>query len=204
MDNWVPVERRWLGLDRRTLLPGLVVFAIAILLRSVIPLIDQATPGDAVVQTGDRLNLGGGLTIAPPVGWRLVDGILIGTKTVQPGTGSPTAAVVQGGVSAQIEVAPFAGDADALLNQINRNDSRTNTRPAFTAGNQRSAVTAVGGVTGVTESYTSTSGDGVIAAYTFSDGRGLAVEVAGTSDQLSARTAQIDAMLRSVTLEAQP
>ncbi|WP_328471357.1 hypothetical protein OHA21_07025 [Actinoplanes sp. NBC_00393] len=201
VDNWVPVERRWLGLDKRTLLPGLVVFAIAILLRSIIPSIDQATPVDDVIEAGDRLNLDNGLTIAPPVGWELVDGILVGADTVQPGAGSASASMVQGGVQAQIAVSSFAGDAGALLDQVNRNDSRSDSRPGFTVSAEPTAITTVGGITGAVEGYTSAAGDGLLAAFTFPDGRGMAVEVAGTSEQLAARTSQIDAMLRSVTLE---
>ena len=203
-DTWVPVERRWLGLDRRTLLPGLLVLALALLLRSVVPLIDRAVPGHDVVRAGDRFDLGAGLSIAPPVGWQIVDGILVGARTVQPGTGSPTAAVVRSGISAQMAVSTFAGDAGALLDQINRNDERSGERPAFTADSDRTAITATGEVTGLAESYTSTSQDGVIAAYTFPDDRGLAVEVVGDRDQLAARSGQIDAMLRSVSLESQP
>ena len=201
-DAWVPVERRWLGLDRRSLLPGLVVFVIAIVLRGLLPLVDQATPGHDVVRAGDRLNLDNGLTITPPVGWQLTDGILVGADTVLPGTGSPTAGVTQDGVSAQIQVAPFTGDAGALLDQLNRNDSKSGNRPDFTVDGNRAAVTAVGGVVGLVEDYTTTSSDGIIAAYTVPDGRGLAVEVTGTGNQLSAYTGQISAMLRSVSLKA--
>jgi hypothetical protein len=203
-DSWIPVERRWFGLDRRSLLPGLVVFAIAILLRGIIPLIDQAVPGHDVVRAGDRLNLERGLTVAPPVGWQLTDGILVGASTVLPGEGSPSAGVAQDGVSAQILVAPFTGDANALLDQINRNDSRSGNRPGFTVNGNRGEVTATGGIAGVVEDYTSTSADGTVAAYTFPDGRGRAIEVTGVGSQLSAYTGQISAMLRSVSLEAQP
>ena len=203
-DSWIPVERRWLGLDRRSLLPGLVVFAIAILLRGVVPLIDQAVPGHDVVRAGDRLNLNQGLTVAPPVGWQLTDGILVGANTVVPGEGSPTAGVSQDGVGAQIHVASFAGDANALLDQINRNDSRSGNRPEFTANGNRGVVSATGGITGVVEDYSSTSADGIVAAYTFPDGRGMTIEVTGTGSQLSAHTGQISAMLRSVALEARP
>jgi hypothetical protein len=199
----VPVERRWLGLDRRTLVPGLVVLLIAVLLRGVIPLIDRSVPGDHVVKAGDRLNLNNGLTVTPPAGWQLGDGILVGANTVQPGTGSATASVGENGVSAQLQVASFAGDANALLDQVNRNDSRSGRRAGFTVSGNRAAVTATGGVAGVVEDYSSTSGDGLIAAYTFTDGRGLAIEVTGTGDQLSAHTAEIDSMLRSVALAVQ-
>lgn len=200
-DGWVPVDRRWLGLDRRTLLPALVVFAIAILLRSIIPLIDQAVPGDTVIKAGQRLNLNDGLTVAPPAGWQLSDGILVGANSVQPGAGSPTAAFSTGGVSVQIQVAKFAGDANALLDQLNSNDVKEGDRRDVTASGDRATITATGGVTGVSEGFGSTSGDGILAAYTFADGRGLVISVTGTGNQLSAHAAQIDAVLRSVTLE---
>lgn len=203
-DDWVPVERRWLGLDRRTLLPGLVVLAIAILLRSVIPLIDQAVPGDAVIKAGQRLNFDNGLTVAPPAGWQLTDGILVGADTVRPGAGSATASFSTGGVGVQIQVAKFSGDANALLDQINRNDAATDARPDFAVTSNRTTITAAGGITGVAEDYASTSGDGILAAYTFPDGRGMAVEVVGAGNQLAAYAKQIDEMLRSVTLEEQP
>ncbi len=202
-DAWVPVERRWLGLDRRSLAPGLVVLAIAVVLVWIVPSVDQAVPGHGVVQAGDRLNLGDGLTVTPPAGWQLTGGILVGANTVQPGTGSPTASLTHDGVSAQIAVAPFTGDANALLDQINRNDSRSGNRPEFTVDGNRAAVTAAGGIVGVVEDYTSTSGDGIIAAYTVPDGRGMTIEVTGTGNQLAAHAGQISAMLRSVTLEPQ-
>ncbi|MBB2947131.1 hypothetical protein FB565_006899 [Actinoplanes lutulentus] len=203
-DSWIPVERRWLGLDRRTLLPGLVVIAIALLLRTAIPAIDQAIPVDNVITAGDRINLNDGLTIAPPTGWDLTDGILVGANTVEPGAGSPSASFGQGGIAAQIQVAKFAGDANALLDQVNRNDSVNPNRPEFTVTGQRATVTATGGLTGVAEDYTSASHDGILAAYTLSDGRGVAIEVIGTANQLAAQTAQITAMLRSVSFEEQP
>ncbi|MEU4689409.1 hypothetical protein [Actinoplanes sp. NPDC023714] len=201
-DTWIPVERRRLGLDRRTLLPGLVVLAVALLLRSVVPLIDQAVPGDTVIQAGQRLNLGDGLTVAPPAGWQLTDGILVGANTVQPGAGSPTASFSTGGVSAQVQVATFAGDANALLDQLNRNAGKSGHRQRSSVASERTTITAAGGVTGVAERFASTSGDGVLAAYAFPDGRGMSIEVAGTANQLAAHAGEIDATLRSVTLEA--
>jgi hypothetical protein len=202
-DTWIPVERRWLGLDRRTLLPGLVVLGIALLLRSVIPFIDQAIPGDTVIKAGQRLNFDNGLTVAPPAGWQLSDGILVGANTVQPGAGSATALVSNAGVSAQFQVAKFAGDAGALLDQLNRNDSKSDPQPEFRVTSNRATVTATGGITGVGEDFTNTSGDGILVAFTFPDGRGMAIQVVGTGNQLSAHAAQIDAMLRSVTVEEQ-
>jgi hypothetical protein len=199
MSTWTPVDRRRLGLDRRTLLPGLVVLAVALLLRTVIPAVDHAVPVDDVTRAGDRINLDAGLTIAPPAGWALTDGILVGASTVEPGAGSPSASFARGGVSARIQVARFAGDADALLNQLNRND-----RSEFSVTGRRATVTATGGLTGVVEDHASSSGDGILAAYTLPDGRGMAVEVDGAANQLATRAGEINTMLRSVSFQEQP
>lgn len=194
MDSWVPVERRWLGLDRRTVVPAVVVLAVALLLRSLVPLIDRAVPVDDVIRAGDRFNLDGGLTVTPPVGWELTDGILVGADTVEPGAGSPTASVTSTGVTAQLQVAQFRGDANALLDQLDRNDDRSGS-----IGGGRTSVTAVGAV-GVVESYGSTSGSRLVAAYTFPDGRGLAIEVRAAGDQYTAHASVIQEMLRSVAV----
>jgi hypothetical protein len=201
--SWVPAEQRRLGLDRRSLLPALVVFVIAIVLRAIIPLIDSAVPGHEVVRAGDRLNLDQGLTVTPPVGWQVVDGLLVGAGTVQPGAGSSSATLTQDGVGARFQVAPFAGDANALLDQIDRNASKSGDRPAYTDGS-RGAVNAAGGIVGVVENYTDTSGEGITAAYALPDGRGLVIRVSGAGNQLSAHAGQISAMLRSVSPAARP
>jgi hypothetical protein len=199
--SWIPVEQRRLGLDRRSLLPALVVLVIAVALRTGFPVIDSAVAGHEVVRAGDRINLDRGLTVTPPVGWQVVDGLLVGARTVEPGAGSPEATLTQNGVSAQVRVAPFSGDANALLDQIDRNAGRSGDHPAYTDGS-RGAVTAAGGLVGVVENHTDTSGDGITAAYALPDGRGLVIQVTGAGNQLSAHTGQISAMLRSVSLEA--
>ncbi|MER5837642.1 hypothetical protein ABT116_44625, partial [Streptomyces sp. NPDC002130] len=41
-DRWVPVDRRWFGLDRTTILPAAIVLAVAIVMSIVIPQINDA------------------------------------------------------------------------------------------------------------------------------------------------------------------
>lgn len=36
-ETWIPADRRWWGLDRRTVAPALVVFGLALVLAGVIP-----------------------------------------------------------------------------------------------------------------------------------------------------------------------
>ncbi|GLY26318.1 hypothetical protein [Micromonospora sp. NBRC 101691] len=203
--SWVPAEHRWFGLDRRSLLPGLVVAVLGFLLAWVLPLVDSATPApDDAIRPGDRLNLSGGLTVTPPQGWQLVDGLRVGADTAEPEEGSPNATVVRDGVAAHLRVAPFTGDADALLDQVNTNENRSDARPAFTIDGERTTVPTVNGLTGVIERYTSTAADGMIAAYALPDRRGMTIEISAASrEQLAVYQREIDVMLRSVSLEGQ-
>ena len=52
--GYVPVERRWLGLDRRSLPAAIVVAVVGILFGGILPLLNQAHCGG----TGQRLGRG--------------------------------------------------------------------------------------------------------------------------------------------------
>lgn len=198
-DTWVPVERRWWGLDRRTLPAAVVVGALILLWAVVMPAVNRITPADYPrIRAGDRLDLGGGVTVTPPVGWRLVDGFVVGS-TRTPASGD--AEVAQSGVVASVHAAAFTGDADTLLGQAERIDSSA--LPGFTLTGGRTPVTAQDGITGVVEDYSSGPGEGLVAAYAF-DGVGVTVVVDAASGQLAVHGSEIDAMLRSVARRAGP
>jgi hypothetical protein len=54
------------------------VLAIGILLGGILPLVDKAVSWDNPIVAGDRLDLGGGITVTPPIGWQLESGFLVG------------------------------------------------------------------------------------------------------------------------------
>ncbi|MER7416061.1 hypothetical protein ABT346_04615 [Micromonospora peucetia] len=201
-DTWVPVDRRWIGLDRRSLPPAIAVAVIGIVLAVVLPLVNQAVPDNDEIRPGDRLDLGG-VVVTPPVGWLLEQGVRVGADSTVPVTpGSADAVVAAAGVSVVFHQAPFTGTTAALLDQINSNESRSTGRPEFAVTGGRATVTAGSGLTGLAENHTSASGEGVIAVFTFpSLGTGMTVEVDAAPGQLAARQAEITAMLRSVTVQ---
>ncbi len=196
-------HRRW-GLDRGSLVPAAVVLVIGLVLAVLLPMVDRSVADHAVVRAGDRLDLGAGLTLAPPEGWRLVKGVTLGTPTIAPVPGKGKAVVTDGTVTAALQVGPFRGDASQLLDQVNADEEHTTDLPGFRAAGDRAHVTATGDVSGVRETYRATSGAGVLASYALSDGRGLTILVSATDDgQLTTRTDQIQRMLSSVALTTQ-
>jgi uncharacterized Zn-binding protein involved in type VI secretion len=167
---------------------ALIVTGLALGLGVVLPAVDRAVPARAdTIRPGDRLDLGGGVTIAPPPGWRLLSGIRVGDRTVAPVRAGDGDAVVAGGpVTVTIHLAAFDGGPAALLDQVDRVNARA--RPALAVTGGRSTVDA-----GLVEP----SSDGLTAAYTFG-GTGMTVVVHAGACGLAGRAAEIRAMLASV------
>ena len=74
----MPADERWFGLDRRTIRPTLAVFALAILMSVVLPVIDATPPYHDIVRAGDVLELEGNVTFVPEAGWGITSGLRAG------------------------------------------------------------------------------------------------------------------------------
>jgi hypothetical protein len=59
------------GIDRRTVGPGLLVLALEVLLSVVLPLIDSETTYRDEIHTGDVAEISDGITLVPTPGWQL-------------------------------------------------------------------------------------------------------------------------------------
>ncbi|MFB7718484.1 hypothetical protein [Nocardia sp. NPDC056100] len=163
-DRWVPADRRWLGMDRRTLLPALVVLALAFLQAIVIPNINDALAEKDVTVAGDVIAVRGGVTFTAAAGWSLVSGE---RRSDEPtGEGYPASAVLaRGGAQFVVRTGDFSGDPGALLAQIERTDAAL--QGAFTATGDPVAITARTGEPGLITKYAAPGADGVLAAFVF-------------------------------------
>jgi hypothetical protein len=203
-------DERRAGIDRWTVGPALLVLALAVLMSVVLPWVDSETEYSDAVDQGDVVQLAEGLTLVPASGWNLASGALAGqTRSAVGSTGS--AELVRGDVRFDVQAAPFAGTASALLtriNEINADVRRAQGRTAQTTG--RYTVTTRQGVTGVAEDFVGVTRRGSIMAFVFasraqaasSDGQptdeGVEVVVSGPGGSLSRRRDEIVAMIRSI------
>ncbi|GAA3550766.1 hypothetical protein GCM10022197_02040 [Microlunatus spumicola] len=195
-EGWVPVERRWLGLDRGTLRPAAVVLAVAVLMIFVVPAVDRAVPAGRPVVPGEVLALDGGVGFAPATGWDVVDGVRLGDPT-RSGDYPSTASVVADAVSFGVTTAKFAGSPQQLLTQVEGLQERTGAgRGPQVVGDPRPVRTAAGqdGVMTETRSATTT---GLIAAFVI-DGTGVEVVVSGPRDAGTGRAADVTTMVESI------
>ncbi|MFI5694252.1 hypothetical protein ACIA58_20555 [Kribbella sp. NPDC051586] len=196
--DWVPVEQRWFGLDRRTFTAGFTALGIALLLIYGLQGLNAAIPWHNEIRAGQVLDLGGGATAVPPVGWQLEQGTLVG------GAGASATGLqvllAQGGATIELIGTTYDGSATAFLDQVHRSQGSP---PGVTSA--RGSLTTDSGLVGVVESGSGPSGDGVDVAFKMATGDAvdsapaLLVRVRTASGQFERYQEQVGALLRSIT-----
>ncbi|GAB3146949.1 hypothetical protein GCM10027258_39570 [Amycolatopsis stemonae] len=192
--GWVPVEHRFLGLDRRTFAPALIVLGIALLLSYGLPALDAAIPWRTEIRAGDVLDLGDGATAVPPVGWQLESGTLVGAAAVNPT--SLQILLATGGATIALRGAPYTGSAEAFLDQVERSEGGT---PGIEAA--RGTVKTDAGLVGVGQAGTGPGGDALDVAFKVPQADtapALLVRVRTAPDQFERYRDDVTALLRSI------
>lgn len=192
-ERWVPADRRWCGLDRRTIAPALAVLSLAIVMTVVVPAVNSAVKYTEQVASGDIMELADGVTFVPEPGWGITDGVRRGNE---PAGGYPTTAtVVNGDASLSVGVVPFGGDADAALTQLEERVRRAEPDAAETTTGTRAPLTTDQGVQGLTVDVTDAVARKVLAAFVID---GFAVKAVAI-EPLRATTSDRDTANRMIT-----
>jgi hypothetical protein len=189
----VPVEHRWAGLDRRTLVPAISVLLVALLWACVLPAVNAAVPPHQPVRPGTVLAAGRGVCFTPAVGWQILSGLVASDA----GQGLPqaqAAQVAQGATILTIFSLKWAGTLPALLGRVIQVNSRT----AEFGGAQTSVMTDQG-VTGISEPFATGSGPGLVSVFLRN---GTGVIAAATSSAQDAGNAQpaVGQMISSIEI----
>ncbi|MGW7684005.1 hypothetical protein ACWGID_24910 [Kribbella sp. NPDC054772] len=198
--EWVPVEQRWFGLDRRTFAAGFTALAIALVLIYGLQGLNAAIPWHHEIRAGQVLDLGDGATAVPPVGWQLEHGTLVGGA----GAAATSLQIVlaNGGATIELDGTTYDGSASAFLDQVHRSQGD----PPGVMG-ARGSLTTDSGLVGVAQSGSGPNGDGVDVAFKMAVGSGAAVDnapallvrVRTATGQFEQYEQQVGAMLRSIT-----
>ncbi|MGN2639165.1 hypothetical protein ACTD5D_23970 [Nocardia takedensis] len=193
-DRWVPADRRWLGMDKRTLLPALVVLALALLQGVLLPDLDGAISETDVTSAGEVIAVQGGIGFTAAEGWSLVSGERRDDEPT--GKGYPPGAVLaRGGIQFVVRTGEFSGDPAALLDRIERTDAAL--RAPFTATGDPAPITARTGEPGLLTKYGATGADGVLAAYVI-DGTGVEIVAVGPPEPAQDLLTEVGRMIASV------
>ncbi|SNY53856.1 hypothetical protein [Paractinoplanes atraurantiacus] len=195
--NWVPVDRRLLGMDRRTLLPAALVvllFAVAVW---IVPAINDRVSVDDPIKAGDVIQVGTDVRFVPVVGANLLAGLRQGQSGA---AGYPgTAAVSYGGVTFEVIADTYRGTPAQLLAQIKKTNEglRVPDDAGFHVTGDPVTISNGSGEQGVAADFEGTNGTGLVAAFVFGE-TGVEVEIVGPRQVPDGVARQVAAMLQSV------
>jgi hypothetical protein len=195
--GWVPADERLFGVDRRTIAPTLVVFALVIVMSVVLPVINAKVPYADITKAGDALRLQGDVTFVPEAGWGITSGVRAGNAPLS-GAYPATATVEHEAVKFTVHTAPFDGDANKLLDQIETTSDALNHRRGVRLTGTHTTIVTDQGKQGTTARVTGPHTGGVIAAFVFG-GRGVEAVATGPSDAGPELTAAVFRMIRSIS-----
>lgn len=202
-ENWVPVERRFLGFDKATIAPTVIILIFVLALGTWLPNINKLISYDNEASTGDVLDLGEGITITPVPAWNIESGLRL---TEEPVTGrdatETTVTLVNGGVTFQAVRAPFEGTTSELLDQVNRNNELLDDNQGFEVTSPVATATTSQGDEGLFESYTGTDTEGILAAFVLGS-QGVEITVVGPQGAVRDQVVDVATMINSLTYEPQ-
>ncbi|WP_377325253.1 hypothetical protein ACFJIY_09715 [Pimelobacter simplex] len=190
----VPVEHRFLGLDKRSFPVAFFVIAVFLLLTVAIPLVDKAIDWDDPARPGDELALSDAITFTPTTGWEVTTGFRA------PASGAPDrsgpATVTSGGVTVSVVPGKFDSTPAALLEQIQKVTSATDD-PTFRIADDPTTLTTTSGEVGVLQTYSSVRGDGLVAAFVIGE-TGVEITAYGPPEAMTTLAPDIRAMITSI------
>jgi hypothetical protein len=196
--DWVPVERRWLGMDRRTLLPAGLVVLLVVVTFWVLPFIDSHTATDHPIHAGDIVRVDG-VEFVPATGWNLEAGLLAGTASA--GSYPDQATLSHSGVTFSVETGSFTGTATDLLQQIEKNNDKLGADGVDFESGPVAVFESTRGERGVLARFSTTTAEGLIGALVLT-GTGVQITVYGPKslDSDPALESDVVSMIRSIQL----
>lgn len=204
--DWVPVEHRFAGIDKRTIVPSLAVLLLAVVYSLVIPAIDHSIPYHEPTAAGDVIDLGAGELILEPVaGWNLTKGVRVGrSRTPVPQT--TLTRLTKGETSFTVATGVFRGTPSELLNQVDKVNSELKDVRGLGSSSERVKISTATGRVGVMETYTRLDNQGFVATFVIptkgADGVitpiGVEVVAVGSAESLTDDAREIGAMVRSI------
>ncbi|GAA4361798.1 hypothetical protein [Angustibacter luteus] len=191
----VPVEHRWLGLDRRSIPYAVVAFAVIALWAWVMPWGDARVAWDDTTRAGEAFQVTEDVTMTVPPGWGVVAGL---RTTDDPRMGDQAAeqtVLVKDGVAFSILQGPFDESATRLLDQAERITGAQN--DGYHVSGEARDITSAAGLRGLTQPFTTPVGAGATTVFVV-NGRGIEIQVAGQEGQLTQLQPEIDDMIDSL------
>jgi hypothetical protein len=193
----VPVDRRWLGMDRRTLAPALVALAVLVLWAWLLPWVAGRVAWADVTGAGEQFQVSDGVTMTAAPGWTVLGGLRTTDATRSGERAADQTVLSREGVVLQIQQGPFDGDPQQLLQQAELITGAQAGSDGLHLNGTVTDVRTTSGLTGVQQPFSSVRHLGSISAFVV-EGTGLEVQVSGPHAQVLSLQQQLDAMISSL------
>lgn len=194
----VPAEHRVLGLDRRSLLPGLIVIGLFVFWTVLIPGVNSLLSYDDTTEAGDVFVLAPDVTMTARAGWGIESGLRTTDATIVPKRGGPVL-LTRDGVQMKVTPGPFAGDPATLLDRIEKVPAVNGSGDSLSVSGDAVAFRTDDGTPGLAQHYRTPQGEGLAAALVVGE-TGIEVLATGPGTSLGAQSDDIEAMIESIRL----
>jgi hypothetical protein len=202
--DWVPVDQRVGGFDRKTIWPGVVLLVVWVLWAHAIPWIDDRIAVDDQITAGELINLGSGeVTFEGAAGWQLDSGF-----RVVPGSEDKVSVPASASLSSDLVLysaksGNWDRSADELLDRMIDVDDALDQLVA-TDEQGRADITNEDGVPGRMVYVLGEDEAVLIAAFVFESADGsssiaVEIEVRGAPNDIEDSAADIAAMIDTTT-----
>ncbi|HTU16039.1 MAG TPA: hypothetical protein VMF31_12665 [Solirubrobacterales bacterium] len=196
----VPVEHRFLGLDKRTFLPALIVVGIFVFWAVLVPAVNKQLEYGQTTRAGDVFQLAPGLTMDAQQGWGVESGLLV-TDTTRSNAPGGTVSLDNGGVTLEVMPGQFSGTPEELLPHIEKvTVPATEGKSVHFEGDVESFKSSQGD-SGVAQGFTTLAGEGLVIAMVFGH-TGLQVVASGPEAALRGKADEIEQMIDSISYDA--
>jgi len=159
------------------------------------PAIDSAVTSDDPTVAGDRLAVTESVSFTAPQGWNIDSGFRIDDRGASDSL--PAVELTSGTTVVVADADNFTGTADELLSQVDAVSLATNGSSALAISGARQPITTNGGLTGVQVNFDTPQRAGSVTTFVV-DGKGIRIRVAGSPDQIAARSQEIADMIASL------
>jgi hypothetical protein len=191
----VPVEHRWLGLDRRSIPYAAAALGVLALWAWVMPWVADQVAWDDPIVAGESIQVSDEVTMAAAPGWGVVSGLRTTDDTRSGETSEDQTVLVKDGVVLAVTQGPFDESPARLLEQLEL--IFTTTEDGFAVKGEPANRTTASGLRGVAQDYTSATSVGTLTTFVV-DGTGIDVQAIGPRAQMAAHEDEVEAMIDSL------
>ena len=193
----VPVEHRWLGLDRRTFGYALAALLVYAMWAGVMPWLNARIPWRDPIVAGDVIQVTPAVTMVPAVGWNLVSGLRTTDTTVKGEKSTTKVTLIGNGLQLVATPGTFSGTPADLLDRVDDIATATGRKDGLGMVGDARPISTGSGLDGLVRGLRADRYVGVLAVFVAD--QGIEIEVIGPADQMTAESDDIYTMINSLT-----